>query len=79
MVDAMNPSSDPRDTWRLGQLVLLVTPFIGAGLTFTDPPRWLQIVGVIAIVALVWIGGTMMSRREGGWRPSETHPRDHER
>lgn len=81
MVDNMTTSSDPRRTWRLGYVLLLIAPFIGLVLTFTDPPRWLQIVGVVMILALVGTGSSMMRRRAGGWRPSETspQPRDDER
>jgi hypothetical protein len=77
----MDPSSDPRRTWRLGYALLLIVPFIGLALIFTDPPRWLEIVGVVAILALVATGSSMMRRRVGGWRPSETspEPRDDER
>ena len=77
----MNTSSDPRRTWRLGYVLLLIVPFIGLALTFTDPPRWLQIVSIVAILALVGTGSSMIRRRVGGWRPSETlaQPRDDER
>ena len=81
MVDTMNSSSDPRRIWHLGYVLLLIVPFIGLALTFTDPPRWLQIVGIVAILALVGTGSSMIRRRVGGWRPSETltQPRDDER
>ncbi len=81
MVDPMNSSSDPRRIWRFGYVLLLIVPFIGLALTFTHPPRWLQIVGIVAILALVGTGSSMMRRRVGGWRPSETltQPRDDER
>ena len=77
----MNTSSDPRRTWRLGYVLLLIVPFIGLALTFTDPPRWLQIVGVVAILGRGGTASSMMRRRVGGWRPSETltQPRDDER
>jgi hypothetical protein len=77
----MDTASDPRRTWRLGYALLLIVPFIGLALIFTDPPRWLEIVGVVAILALVATGSSMMRRRVGGWRPSETspEPRDDER
>ena len=77
----MNTSSDPRRTWRLGYVLLLIVPFIGLALNFTDPPRWLQIVGVVAILGLVGTASSMMRRRVGGWRPSETltQPRHDER
>ena len=60
---------------------MLVAPFIGLGLVLTDPPRWLQIVCIIAILGLVAAGASLMRRRDGAWRPSETLPRtrDHER
>lgn len=81
MVDTMNSSSDPRRIWRLGNVLLLIVPFIGLALAFTDPPRWLQIVGIVAMLALVGTGSSMIRRRVGGWRPSETltQPRDDER
>ena len=39
------------------------------------------IVGIVAILALVGTGSSMIRRRVGGWRPSETltQPRDDER
>lgn len=61
--------------WRTGYVLLLVIPFIGLGLTLLDPPRWLEIVGVVAILALVFTGTRLMSRRRGGWRPSDTLPK----
>ena len=81
MIDTMNTSSDPRRIWRLGYVLLLIVPFIGLALTFTDPPRWLQIVGLVAILALVGAVASMIRRRVGGWRPSETltQPPDDER
>ena len=81
MVDAMTTSTDPRRTWRVGYVLLLTAPFIGLALTFTDPPLWVQIGGVVAILALVGTGSSLMRRRVGGWRPSETstQPRDDER
>lgn len=73
MVDDMTTTDDPRRTWSVGYLLLLTTPFIGLGLTFTDSPRWLQIIGVLAIVICVGVGATMLRREDGGWwRPSET-------
>jgi len=60
--------------WRTGYVLLLGIPFIGLGLTVFDPPRWLQIVGVVAIVSLVFVGSRLMNRRRGGWRPSDTLP-----
>jgi hypothetical protein len=81
MVDTMNSSSDPRPIWRMGYVLLLIVPFIGLVLVLTDPPRWLQIVGVVAILALVGTGSSLFRRRVGGWLPSETltRPRDDER
>lgn len=61
--------------WRTGYVLLLVIPFIGLGLTFLDPPRWVQVVGVVAILALVFAGVRLMSRRRGGWLPSDTLPK----
>lgn len=63
---------DPRPTWRSGYTLLLVAPFVGLALTLTDPPRWLQMLGVLAILLLVGTGSSLMRRRAGGWRPSET-------
>ncbi|MDN5893361.1 MAG: hypothetical protein L0H93_04990 [Nocardioides sp.] len=68
----MDTSSDPRRVWQWGYGLIMVVPFIGVALTFTDPPLWAQIVGVVAIVVLVATGSTLMRRRAGGWRPSET-------
>ena len=61
--------------------MLLIAPFIGLALAFTEPPRWLQILGIVAILALVGTGSSMTRRRVGGWRPSETltQQRDDER
>lgn len=77
----MTVSSDPRQSWRLGYVLISMTPFIGLALILTDPPRWLQIVGVVVILALVGTASSLMRRRAGGWRPSETlaRPRDDER
>ncbi|MEJ5944213.1 hypothetical protein WDZ17_02760 [Pseudokineococcus basanitobsidens] len=61
--------------WRTGYLLLLAIPFVGMALTFLDPPRWLQVTGVVVIVALVVAGTRLMRRRQGGWRPSETLPK----
>lgn len=81
MVDAMNTASDPRRIWGFGYVLLLIVPFISLALTFTDPPRWLQIIGIVASLALVGTGSSVIRRRVGGWRPSETvtQPRDDER
>jgi hypothetical protein len=81
MVDTMNSSSDPRRIWGFGHVLLLIVPFISLALTLTDPPGWLQIIGIVVILALVGTGSSMIRRRVGGWRPSETltQPRDHER
>jgi len=68
----MTVSSDPRKGWRLGSVLLLIIPFIGLALILTDPPRWLQIVAVVVILVMVGAGSTLMRRRAGGWRPSET-------
>jgi hypothetical protein len=73
----MGTSSDPRRTWRLGYVLLLIVPFIGLILAFTDPPRWLQIVGVVATLVFVGTGSSMMRRRAGGWRPSESLAQPH--
>ena len=77
----MNASSDPRRAWRSGYVILLIVPFIGLALTVTDPPQWLQLVGVVAILALVGTGASLTARRVGAWRPSETsaQARDHGR
>jgi hypothetical protein len=64
--------ADPRSSWRSGFAVLAVVPFIGLALTFAHPPTWLQILGVVVMVALVGTGSSMMRRRGHGWRPSET-------
>ncbi|MEO6790388.1 MAG: hypothetical protein ABI249_01365 [Ornithinibacter sp.] len=64
-------STDPRTTWNTGYSLLLVVPFLGMLLTFTDPPRWLQIIGVLVMLTLVGVASSMMRRRPGGWRPSE--------
>ena len=60
--------------WRTGYILLLTIPFIGLGLTLFDPPRWVEIVGVVAIISLVFVGTRMMNRRRGAWRPSDTLP-----
>ncbi len=77
----MSSAPDPRRTWRFGYALLLIAPFIGLPLVLTDPPRWLQIIAVAVILAVVGTGSSMMRRRIGGWRPSETltQPRDDER
>lgn len=68
----MSSPTDPRQSWQLGSVLISLTPFISLILVFTEPPTWLQIVGVVVIVALVWTGSSLIRRRAGGWRPSET-------
>lgn len=60
--------------WRTGYVLIWASAFIGLSLTFFDPPRWLQVVGVVAILSLVFAGSRLMNRRQGGWRPSDTLP-----
>ena len=67
-------TTQPPTAWRTGYFLLLVIPFIGLGLTLVDLPRWAQIVGVLAILSLVFIGTRLMNRRQGGWRPSDNLP-----
>lgn len=78
----MDSSSDPRPRWRRGFALLLTVPFIGLALTLTDPPTWLQIVGIVAMLAIIGTASSMIRHRPaGGWRPSETltEPRHGER
>ena len=68
----MTATSDPRRTWHVGFALIVAVPFIGLALTVVDPPRWLQVAGIVVMLALVATGASMMRRRIGGWRPSET-------
>jgi len=70
----MNTQPAPR--WQTGYLLLIVASLIGCLLTVTDPPTWLQIAGVVAIVALVFEGSRRLRKAHGGWRPSQTLPQD---
>lgn len=65
-------NTDPRQSWRTGYTVLLINPFLALLLVLTDPPRWIQIVVVLLILVLVAVGSSLLRRRTGGWRPSET-------
>lgn len=61
-------------TWNLGYTVLMIAPFIGLPIVVFELPRWLEIVAVAAIIALVFVGTRMFYKKNGGWRPSETLP-----
>lgn len=63
-------------TWAAGAALLYSIPFLGLILVLFDPPTWVEIVIVALIVALVATGSTLMRRRTGGWRPSETVTRN---
>lgn len=72
MVDDMSPR-DPRRAWRVGYVLLLVNPFIGLALLLTDPPRWVEALAVVLIVAFVGVGVRLLRQgTRGWWRPSET-------
>lgn len=71
MVDDM---SQPPRTWNSGYLLLVVVPFIGLVITFTELPRWVDIIALALMVSLVGVGASLMRRPQGGWRPSQTLP-----
>ena len=62
-------------SWNLGYIFVLTAPFVGAGIVLFDPPRWVQLAGVVVIIALVAAGTALMHRRRGGWLPSDTLPK----
>lgn len=45
-------------------LLLLLTPIIGGSLLVLDPPRYLQVVGVVTIIALVFVGTAQLFRQQ---------------
>lgn len=67
-------TSGTQRTWNLGFTLLIIAPFIGLLIVLFDPPRWIEITAVVAIIALVFVGTRLFFRKQGGWRPSETLP-----
>lgn len=62
-------------SWNLGYILLMFPPFIGLATIAFDLPRWLEIVCLVAIVALVFFGSRLLLwGKPGGWRPSTTLP-----
>ncbi|MEU4830986.1 hypothetical protein [Streptosporangium sp. NPDC023615] len=61
-------------TWTLGYTLLMIPPFIGLPIVLFDLPRWVEIVALVAILALVHTGVRLLYRRRGGWQPSKTLP-----
>ncbi len=74
MVDAMEATEFPLQTWSAGFAMVIIVPFLGLLLALTDPPTWLQLVAIVIMVLLAGAGTGMMFRRKGGWRPSDTLP-----
>jgi hypothetical protein len=70
----MDTKQPPR-SWNVGYLLLLVVPFIGLVITVIELPLWVEIPGLLVVVALVGTGASLMRRPDGGWRPSQTLPR----
>jgi hypothetical protein len=56
------PTPASSRTWRLGFVLVLLVPFIGLVLTLTDPPTWLQIAGLVVMVALVGVASSLLRR-----------------
>lgn len=69
-------NSKPTTRWQTGYALMMIPPLIGLVLIIGDPPTWLEIVGVVAIVALVFEGSRRLRNAHGGWRPSKTLPKD---
>lgn len=55
------PSADPRANWRTVNILVLV-PFIGLALHLIDPPAWLQVLGIAAMLTLVAVGSSRLLR-----------------
>ena len=66
-------ASAPR-AWSIGSTLLMIPPFIGLAIILLDLPRWLEAVGVAAIIGLVYLGSRLLYRKQGGWQPSKTLP-----
>jgi len=65
----------PPSSWNTGYIFILAAPLIGGAMLVLDPPRWVQLSGVVLIIALVAAGTALMHRRRGGWLPSDTLPK----
>ncbi len=65
-------TQNPPQAWKTGSIVLAIVPFAVVALVFLDLPRWLEIIAMAVMVAMVGVGATLMRRRSDGWRPSET-------
>ena len=62
-------------SWNLGYTLLMIPPFIGLATLAFDFPRWLEIVALVAILTLVFLGSRLLLwGKPGGWRPSATLP-----
>jgi len=62
-------------SWNTGYIFVLAAPLVGGAMLVLDPPRWVQLVGVVVIIGLVAAGTALMHRRRGGWLPSDTLPK----
>ena len=66
----------PRKNWNLGLTLLFATPFVGLAVNFLDLPLWVDIASLIAMIALIFFGVRLIFAKRGGWRPSDTLPKE---
>ncbi|WP_299036037.1 hypothetical protein [uncultured Pseudokineococcus sp.] len=69
----MTSSPDPRRTWSTGLALLGLAALLGLLVTLVEPPLWASVAVLVVMLVLVTAGGASIRRRDGGWRPSETH------
>ena len=63
-----------RTSWNVGYTLLMIPPFIGLATMVFDLPRWLEIVFLVSIFALVFFGSRLVFWGRKGWQPSTTLP-----
>lgn len=61
-----------RKSWKVGYTLLMIPPFIGLATILFEVPRWLEIVFLISILALVFFGSRLFFWGRKGWQPSST-------
>jgi len=66
----------PQNKWNLGLILLLTTPFVGLAVALIDFPLWVDIVALVAMIALLFVGSLLLFIKRGGWRPSDTLPKE---